>query len=383
MTGLDWIIVAFTALLATYGYAQGFLVGALSLGGFAAGAFLGTRLGPELLPEGSASPYAPLFGLAGALVAGAVLATGLEGVAWAVRRRLGGGRGVSLLDGLLGAALTACVALGVAWIGGAVAAHSGEDPRVRRAVQLSAVLRSLNETLPPSGPILNALARLDPVPRVDGPPVDVAPPSSAVARDPEVRAAGRSVVRVLGTACGLGVQGSGWVVRPGLVVTNAHVVAGVSDATVQVGGDGDKLDSEAVLFDPTNDIAVLRVEDLEAPALRMARQARTGTLGAVLGFPENGSYDVQPARLGRTSSVLSQDAYGRGPVRRAITSFRARVRRGNSGGPVVDGDGRVLATVFAATVSGGQEGGYAVPDDVVRDLLPAARGPVGTGPCSR
>jgi Colicin V production protein/Trypsin-like peptidase domain len=269
MTGLDWIIVGFTVLLAVYGYAQGFIVGALSLAGFAAGAFLGTRIGPALLPEGSESPYAPLFGLLGALTAGAILATGLEGVALAVRRRMGG-RVLATADGLLGAALTACVALGFAWIGGAVALHTADDPDLRRAVQRSAVLRTLNEALPPSGPILNALARFDPFPRISGPPVTAGPPDSAIARDPEVRAAGRSVVRVLGTACGLGVEGSGWVVSSNTVVTNAHVVAGTSDAIVQEGGEGDRLDAQAVLFDAKNDIAVLRVDDLEAPALRLA-----------------------------------------------------------------------------------------------------------------
>ena len=140
MTGLDWVIVAFTALMAVYGYAQGFLVGALSLVGFVGGAFLGTRLGPLLLPDGAESPYAPIFGLMGALFAGAVLATGLEGLALALRRRVRA-PGLEILDGALGAALTACVALGVAWIGGAVALQSSKDPEVRRAVQRSAVLR--------------------------------------------------------------------------------------------------------------------------------------------------------------------------------------------------------------------------------------------------
>src|SRR6476659_9911386 len=114
MTALDWVIVGFTVLMAVYGYAQGFLVGAVSLAGFAAGAFVGTRLGPQLLPEGSASPYAPLFGLIGALVAGGILAAGLEGVALAVRRRVQA-PGLDVVDGALGALLTACVALGIAW----------------------------------------------------------------------------------------------------------------------------------------------------------------------------------------------------------------------------------------------------------------------------
>jgi S1-C subfamily serine protease len=382
MTGLDWVIVAFTALMAVYGYARGFFVGALSLVGFAGGAFLGTRLGPLLIPDGAESPYAPIFGLMGALIAGAILATGLEGLALALRRRVRA-PGLEVVDGALGAALTACVALGIAWIGGAVALQSSHDLDVRRAVQRSAVLRELNKTLPPSGSILNALARFDPFPVFSGPPVDLSPPNSAIARDPQVKAAGAGVVRILATACGLGIEGSGWVARPGVVVTNAHVVAGTDDAVVQVGGHDPKHDAQAIYFDPTNDVAVLRVDGLGAPALRLVGNPKAGTAGAVLGYPQNGPYDVEPARLGRTETVNSDDAYGRGPVRRSITSLRARVREGNSGGPVVDGDGHVMATVFAATVGGPQAGGYGVPNAVVRSALSAARGSVSTGPCAR
>ncbi|MDQ4041065.1 MAG: MarP family serine protease [Actinomycetota bacterium] len=383
MTVLDWVILAFASLMAMYGYAQGFVVGALSLAGFAGGAFLGTRLGPELLPEGAASPYAPLFGLLGALTAGAVLAAGLEGVGFAVRRRLGDGRGIHAVDGLLGAALTTCVAVGIAWIGGAVALQSAQDADVRRTVQRSLLLRELNQALPPSGSILNALARFDPFPRIQGPPADVPPPNSAIARDPDVRAAGEGVVRVLGTACGLGIAGSGWVARPGVVVTNAHVVAGTEDTTVQGQGDDARHDAQAIHFDATNDVAVLAVDGLDARSLRLASDPRAGTAGAVLGYPGNGPYDVEPARLGGTRTVMSQDAYGRGPVRRSIASLRADVRSGNSGGPMVDAAGRVVTTVFAATVGGQRAGGYGIPNDVVRAALERARGAVDTGPCAR
>jgi S1-C subfamily serine protease len=199
-----------------------------------------------------------------------------------------------------------------------------------------------------------------------------------------VRAASRSIVKVLGTACGLGVQGSGWVAADGVVVTNAHVVAGQDDTTVQVGGEGAEVDAQAIWFDPRNDLAVLRAPGLSGvPALRTNGDAREGTAGAILGFPENGPYHVEPARLGHTATVISQDAYGRGPVRRPITSLRGRVRQGNSGGPVVDGDGRVLTTIFAATVSDGGQSGYGVPDSIVSDAIESASGPVDTGPCSR
>jgi S1-C subfamily serine protease len=180
------------------------------------------------------------------------------------------------------------------------------------------------------------------------------------------------------------VQGSGWVAGDGVVVTNAHVVAGQDDTTVQVGSDGPSHDAEAIWFDTRNDLAVLRVPGLTGtPALRLAEAAREGTSAAILGFPENGPYDVAPGRLGHTATVVSQDAYGRGPVRRSITSLRGRVRQGNSGGPAVDGRGRVVTTIFAATVSDGGRGGYGVPDSVVADALGQADGPVDTGPCAR
>jgi hypothetical protein len=382
VTSLDWIIVAFAAVFAAWGYAQGLIVGALSLGGFAAGAFLGSRLGPILLEDGSRSPYAPLFALLGALLAGGLLASVLEVLGFRIRHRLGERLGI--LDGLGGALLVGAVALGLAWIAGAVALQTPGARELREPIQRSAILAELNDRLPPSGGIIRALARFDPFPQIEGPDPGVGPPDSAIARDPEVRAAGRSVVRVLGSACGLGVQGSGWLAADGLVVTNAHVVAGQDDTTVQLGGEGAQVDAEAVWFDPRNDLALLRAPALSgAPALALRPGAPAGTSAAILGFPENGPYDVRPARLGRTAELLTQDAYGRGPVRREITSLRGRVRSGNSGGPVVDGAGRVLATVFASSVSDHGRSGFGVADGPVRGALSRARGPVDTGPCTR
>src|SRR5205085_7213915 len=139
------------------------------------------------------------------------------------------------------------------------------------------------------GTILHALARFDPLPQIKGPTPDVAPPRAAIARDPQVAGAAASVVRILGTACGLGVEGSGWVAGNGLVVTNAHVVAGEDDTTVQIQGAGPHLGATSVWFDPRNDVAVLRVPGAAGtPALSQDVNAAVGTSGAILGFPENG-----------------------------------------------------------------------------------------------
>jgi S1-C subfamily serine protease len=377
---VDWIILGVVLLLALFGWAQGFLAGALSLVGFALGAFLGTRLAPHVLPEGAQSPYAPLFGLVGALVAGAILATGFEGIGAWLRRMLPI-PGLGVVDGALGAVLMGCLGLGIAWVVGAVALQTPGARELRRDIQRSKILAELNDVLP-SRQLLNALARFDPFPRISGPDVDVAAPDPEAASDPQVRAAAESVVKIHGTSCGLGVEGSGWVARPGVVVTNAHVVAGMEDARVLPQGREPGLSARAVHFDPRNDIAVLRVDGLDAPPLELARTRKAGTAGAILGFPLDGPYRVRAARLGATRRVLTQDAYGRGPLRRSITAIRGRVQSGNSGGPMVDRAGRVLTTVFAATTSG-PRGGYGVPDGIVRGALRDAGGAVSTGPCAR
>jgi S1-C subfamily serine protease len=377
LTGIDWLIVGAVVLLALFGWAQGFISGVLALVGFVVGAWLGTRLAPLVLSGGQESTWAPAFALVGAIMAGGILAAGFEGVGSRLRARLRS-PAFATIDGALGAVLTACIGLLIAWVLGAVALRA--DPDIRRDVQRSMILRQLNAVLPPTGPLLNTLRGLDPFPQIDGPSANVPAPQAAIARDPEVAAAARSVVKVLGTACGVGVEGSGWVAGDGIVVTNAHVVAGQDDTRVLLEGREPGLDAEAIAFDSDNDLAVLRVDGLDAPALELELDPRSGTSAAILGFPLNGPYDVRPGRLGQIREVLTQDAYGRGPVRRRIASLRGVVRSGNSGGPMVDGDGRVVGTIFAATTQG-PRGGYAVPNEVVRSTLEGANGPVSTGPC--
>jgi S1-C subfamily serine protease len=380
VTTIDWLIIGFTILLAVWGYAQGLIVGALSLGGFAAGALLGARLAPLLLQEGSKSPYAPLFGLIGGLVLGSVVALVLESVGSNIRQRFAL-TPLAVVDGVAGAVLIGALALGLAWIGGAVALQTPGATDLRKDIQRSKILGWLNDVLPPSGPLLHALSRVDPFPSVSGPEARVPAPTRGILADRDVKAARKSVVRVRGTACGLAVEGSGWVAGREIVVTNAHVVAGEDDTTVEL-EDGAEHDAEPVVFDPRNDIAVLRVPGLEAHALRQVDEEKVGAAVAILGFPEDGPYRAEPGRLGSTQTVISQDAYGVGPIRREITAIRGRVRSGNSGGPAVDSRGQVAATVFAAAQTK-RRSGFGLPPKLVAEDLGKAGRPVDSGPCVR
>jgi S1-C subfamily serine protease len=381
VTVLDWAIIAFTLALALWGYRQGLIVGVLTLGGFAVGAFLGSRLGPLVLSQGSDSPYAPLCGAIGALLVGALAAVALEGIALALRRRVIRHPVMHHADGAGGAALIGAVALGLAWIFGAVALHAPGTTQLRADVQDSVILRELDHVLPPTGGVLNVLDRVDPAPSITGPATPTARPDRKIAENPRVVGAGGSVVRVLSTACGLGIEGSGWAVRPNLIVTNAHVVAGADDTTVTTQS-GVELDATAVYYQPEDDLALLRI-DSKLPTLPISSQRQVGAGAAVLGFPENGPYTVTPARIGETRDTISEDSYGRGPIERTITALGGDVRSGNSGGPLVDGHGRVVGVVFAATTAG-PAGGFAIPAEQVREAIGrAGAGEVDTGACTR
>jgi S1-C subfamily serine protease len=379
VTVLDWAILAFTLALALWGYRQGLIVGALTLLGFAAGAFLGSRIGPLLLSKGADSPYAPLCGALGALLAGALMAVTVENFALGLRERVVRRPFLHTADGAGGAALIASVALGLAWVFGAVLLHAPSTTQLRADIQQSVILRSLNDVLPPTGPLLNALDRVDPAPTVLGPAAPIAAPDAKIVSDPAVLHAGDSVVRVLSTACGLGIEGSGWAVQPEIVVTNAHVIAGADDTTV-TNQDGAELDATPIYYEPKQDLALLRV-GAALPPLPIDAQRREGEDAAVLGYPENGPYALEPARVGETRATISEDSYGNGPVERTITALSGGVRSGNSGGPLVDSQGQVVGTVFAATTSG-PRGGFAIPAEEVRAALRHTAEAVDTGPCT-
>jgi S1-C subfamily serine protease len=377
VTTVDWVALGFVGLAALMGWRKGLIAGALSLAGVAAGAVLGARVAPHLLSGGEQSPYTPLVALAGAFLLASVLEGALGMVGSAIRKtmRIPPLRALDSAGGfLLGAAAGAAIV----WVVGAAALQLPGQTTLRHGAQESTVLRELNALVPPRD-VLKMLSRVDPFPTIAGPEAPTEDGDPALLRSPGVRRAAPSVVRVLGTACGLSVAGSGWVAKDGVVVTAAHVVAGQDDTHVVAGSGGGSLEATAIAYDTRNDIAVLRVPGLRARPLRLA-DPTAGTPVAILGYPENGPFTARAGRLGRTTRVVNRDSYGKGPTLRTMTAIRGDIRHGNSGGPTVDGSGAVVATVFAAKVGGGA--GYAVPTAVVRQALAGAKREVGTGDCT-
>ena len=373
MTALDWFALAFVLLAAAGGAVQGFVWSGLSLAGLVAGALLGGRLASVLLSNGSG--YAPVLALACAVG----LAVSLEVIGSTLGAVLRGRQtspAIRALDSAGGVVAGALVGLCVVWVLGAMALQLPGQADLRRAAQRSELLRRLNSIVSPLT-LLNALRRVDPFQSIAGPPVPAEPPDPRVLSRPGVRASAPSVVKVLGTACGLGVEGSGWVAARGLVVTAAHVVAGEHDTSV-VTLAGASLPAQAVAFDSKNDVAVLRVPGLSARALRLV-DPRPGAAVAIAGYPENGPFDAVPGRIGRTATLIARDAYGNGAVSRTVTSVSGAVRHGDSGGPAVDATGAVQATIFAARSSGGGDG---VPASVVPGVLASIQPSVSTGPCA-
>ena len=377
MSTADWVVIGIVAVSALYGLATGFLRGAFSLAGFALGAYLGARLAPELLRD--ASPYVPVVAFGVAILCGMIM-RGLAGLlAGVLRTSLGMIPGLRFLDSIAGLVLGLVAGVLLCWAVGAVLLYLPGQSDLRRSVQRSEILSRLNDEFPPER-LLDTLERVDPIGVFLGPPAIVPPPDSALARDPDVIKASKSVVRVTGIACGLGVEGSGWIARPGLVLTNAHVVAGIERPRVDR-QDGTGYTATVVAFDAMNDLAILRVPGLRGRSLPIAGPER-GAPVALVGYPGNGPLTRTPGRIGRTRKVLSRDAYGGGPVSRSVTAIRGLVEPGSSGGPGIDSSGRVRTTVFARRQ--GERGGYGIPSEPVQAAIrEAGTRPVPATDCTR
>ena len=366
VTAIDLIAIALVAVTALSGFRRGLVVGVFSFGGLVIGFYIGTRIGPSLV-GGTRTNWLPVIAVGTATVL-AVVGQMLGGLAGrSIRSALLVLGPLRLLDSIGGAAFGAALGLALCWAVGAVILYLPAKTELRRYAQESTILSSLNDRLPPNR-LIDTLARIDPSGTLAGPAAGVDAPDAAVLETPGVNMAALSVVRVIGNACGLGIEGSGWVAGPELVVTNAHVVAGIDDPRVDR-NDGDLLRARVVSFDKTNDVAVLRVPGLAARPLRLV-DAVAGTPGGLLGYPGNGPYTETPVRVGRVVPMVGRDAYGTFPTARTVTTIRGKIRSGNSGGPVVDAGGRVMTTAFAQRA--GQDGGYGVPTSAVRAALARA-----------
>jgi uncharacterized membrane protein required for colicin V production len=365
VTRVDWIALAIATLSALAGLKRGLVATALSLAGLAAGAVIGARLAPHFLHNGASSPYTPLVALAGAVV-GAIL---LQSVASMLGSMARGALTVipplRLLDTIGGFVLGAALGLAIAWVAGAVLLQLPGQTKLRAEVQQSVVLQRLNTIAPPRT-VLRAFARVDPFPSIAGPAPPPAPADTRVLSSAAVVRARPSVVKITATACGLGVEGSGWVARPHIVVTAAHVVAGAKG--IDVNGHP----ASALVVDRKQDVAVLRVPGLASASLSLV-DPHSGDPVAILGYPENGPFDARPGRIGSSADVLVNGHL------REVTALSGVVRHGNSGGPAVNERGQVESMVFAARIGG--SGGYGVPSSPVRTALARARHPVSTGGC--
>lgn len=380
MTLVDWIALAIVVLAALAGMQRGLILSAFSLAGLALGAYVGARVAPDFLSGGSNSVWIGVAGLAGAVIGAGLLQT----VAVIAGARVRGGLRVSslrMVDSIGGLVLGIVTGLAIVWVCGAVVLQKSQARFVvlRHDVQRSWIVRDLKAVLP-FRLLVPILSAIDPYPSIIGPSAPTLPPSVGVLRNRAIRSSLTRVVKVLGTACGEGIEGSGWFASSNLVVTAAHVVAGERSTLVEIPGYPGEHAATVVVFDVHNDIAVLRISGATARPLQLADPV-DGASVAIVGYPLDGSLTAIPGRVGRTANAFTQDALGGGPVERAITAVAGRVRKGDSGGPVVDTHGDVEATIFAK--KRGSASGYAVPTSIVRtDLERAGRRAVSTESCA-
>jgi S1-C subfamily serine protease len=371
---IDVLLLLGVAAFSILGAHRGLAAQALSLGGLALGAVLGSIIAPFLLADNS--PWIPVAGLLGALVGAFLLGAVAGALGRPVRLFLSTHQPLATVDRIGGIALGALIALAIAWLIGVLALHQ-PALGLRREVRASAILPRLLSAVPPDR-VLQALNRFDPLPLLPGLEGSLPPPDPSVLESPEALAVSDSVVKLQGTACGVGTQGSGWVVRPGLVATNAHVIAG-HEGTHLLAPNGQSLSAQPVYVDSDNDIALLRVRGLDAGRLSTRPSIERSIPVALLGYPRNGALTAIAGTAGRPRTVLAPDAYGRGTGPRVVVPLRGGVQPGDSGGPVVDRRGRVVAMIFGGTRDG--DGGYAVPVDLVLVAAQERLRPVPSGPC--
>jgi S1-C subfamily serine protease len=393
MTSSQWLdlaVLAVAFVAAVSGWRSGAVGSLLALIGVVLGLVAGVLLAPHVVTYISGPRtqlFATLFLILGLVVigeiAGVVLGRAVRG---AIRNV-----SVRLFDSVIGVGLQLVAVLVAAWLLGSLLT-SADQPNLAAAVRGSRVLAQVDEVAPSwlkSVPnrlkaLLNTSGLPDVLPQFGRTPiVNVDVPDAALAADPVVAATRPSVLKIRGVApsCQKVLEGSGFVVSPNRVMSNAHVVAGSESVTVEV--DGHTYDAGVVSYDPSADISILDVPGLPSPPLQFDMQeAPTGTDALVMGYPGGGDFTATPARIREIIRLNGPDIYHTTTVTREVYTIRGSVRQGNSGGPLIDRDGRVLGVVFGAAVDDADTGFVLTANEVARQMARVGSTQrVATGAC--
>ena len=381
MNVLDWILVVLVLAYALSGYWQGFITGAFATTGLLLGGALGIWLAPIALGDAESSVWVSLGALFIVILSATLGQAFLQYAGAKIRERIKW-QPIRAVDAVGGAVLSGVAVLLVAWALG-LAVSGSRIVGITPAVRDSVVLAKVNEVLPQSATgilqAFNNVVGTSFFPRYLEPfapetIVDVAKPPKRLLNDPDVLGATDSVFKIhADNSCGRGVEGTGFLYADGRLMTNAHVVAGVSDPQVLIGDE--TVDAKVVYYDPQIDVAVLILDDRGRTPLDFSTAAEAGDGAAVLGYPEDGPFDVQAARIRAEQRLRSPNIYGDGSVIRQVFSLRGLIRPGNSGGPLVSSSGEVVGVVFAASVTDADTG-YALTAEQVAQA--AAAGAVNT-----
>lgn len=382
MNVLDVLLLLAAVWFAVSGYRQGFVVGILSVIGFLGGGVLAVKLLPFALRHLPSNTAASVLAVVVVIVFASLGQALTTHWGWKLRGPITRSK-ARVVDSVGGSVVNVGALLLAAWLIGSALAFTSL-PTVAHEVRTSAVLGKVQQALPADAPnwfsdFTTELSRngfpevFDPF--ENEPITNVPAPDPALVNSPAVVQAERSIVKVIGTApsCGKVIEGTGFVYAPQRVMTNAHVVGGVSDPSIRLGNR--IYQAKVVLYDWQRDIAVLAVPSLKAPTLSFAGDAPEGANAIVAGFPENGPFNVQAARVRGRINATGPDIYHRGTVTRDVYSIRSTVRQGNSGGPLLTPQGQVYGVVFAKSLDDGQTG-YVLTADEVR--LDASRGTSAT-----
>ncbi|MFF5841166.1 MarP family serine protease [Streptomyces massasporeus] len=386
---LDILLLLVVLAYAASGYRRGLVAGCVSLAGFVGGAVVGVWALPWVMdlvePGTTRATLTAVFTVLLPAVVGHELAGRL---ALRLRRELDRGP-LRAADGVGGAVANAVAVLIVAWVAASVLGASS-SPLVTSAIRDSRLLGAVQRTMPDTTPAwfsgaTSALTQAG-FPQVFNPfenesTAEVARPTGDSVTAAATDAAKRSTVKVEGVTGTQGREGSGFVYAREHVMTNAHVVAGIDEPTVQIGGVGRTYEARVVLFDPQKDVAVLYVPGLKAPVLRFDDDAERGDSAVVAGYPQDGDLNLQAATVANRVRATGQNIYNDGTATREIYSIRSTVRPGNSGGPLLTTDGRVYGVVFARSTSDAETGYVLTADEVASDARSAAGAttPVDTG----